>query len=78
MINATPLARPTASRTLGTRSWTPYVPAILNVVSAVLWNWRCRLVERETLAHMDDRMLQDIGISRTEAYKEANKPFLIP
>ena len=78
MIAATPLARPTTARTLGGRSWTPYVPAILNLVSTVLWNWRCRLVERDTLAHMDDRMLEDIGISRAEAHREANKPFLMP
>jgi uncharacterized protein YjiS (DUF1127 family) len=34
-----------------------------------------RAVQRRRLAAMDDRMLQDIGISRMDASAEAAKPF---
>jgi len=34
-----------------------------------------RAVQRRRLAAMDDRMLQDIGISRVDALREAAKPF---
>ena len=34
-----------------------------------------RAVQRRRLAAMDDRMLQDIGISRVDALREATKPF---
>jgi uncharacterized protein YjiS (DUF1127 family) len=37
-----------------------------------------RAVQRRRLAAMDDRMLQDIGISRVEALREAAKPFWRP
>ena len=31
--------------------------------------------ERRALMQLDDRMLKDIGIGRSEAYQEASKPF---
>jgi uncharacterized protein YjiS (DUF1127 family) len=31
--------------------------------------------ERRALMQLDDRMLKDIGIGRSEAYREAAKPF---
>jgi len=34
-----------------------------------------RAVQRRRLAAMDDRMLQDIGISRVDALRESSKPF---
>ena len=37
-----------------------------------------RAVQRRRLATMDDRMLQDIGISRVDALREAAKPFWRP
>jgi uncharacterized protein YjiS (DUF1127 family) len=38
---------------------------------AAVARWR----ERRVLEEMDDRMLRDIGISRSQALTEANKPF---
>jgi uncharacterized protein YjiS (DUF1127 family) len=32
--------------------------------------------QRQRLLSLDDRMLSDIGISRTDAYREAHRPFL--
>ena len=32
-------------------------------------------ITRRQLAHMDDRMLKDIGISRSQAEVEGSKPF---
>lgn len=31
--------------------------------------------ERRALMQLDDRMLKDIGLGRSEAYQEASKPF---
>ena len=42
---------------------------------ATLRRWRQRLRERDQLARLDDRMLSDIGLSRSEAEYLANKPF---
>lgn len=37
--------------------------------------WARRVSERQALASLDDRMLQDIGVERTHALDEAAKPF---
>jgi len=37
--------------------------------------WQERAQMRQALQHLDDRMLRDIGLSRAEAEREANKPF---
>ena len=37
--------------------------------------WRSRSVQRADLARLDDRMLDDIGVGRTEAERVARKPF---
>lgn len=37
--------------------------------------WRVRHKTRVHLASLDDRTLRDIGLSRYDAYKEAEKPF---
>jgi uncharacterized protein YjiS (DUF1127 family) len=41
-----------------------------------LWDtWQQRARQRRQLAELDDRQLDDIGISRAEALCEAAKPF---
>lgn len=37
--------------------------------------WRARVQERQDLAALPDRMLEDIGITRSQALAEAAKPF---
>ncbi len=42
---------------------------------AMVGEWRRRARDRADLASLDDRMLADIGITRTEAEFLGNKPF---
>jgi uncharacterized protein YjiS (DUF1127 family) len=42
---------------------------------ATLKRWRRRAQERDQLAHMDERTLHDIGLSRSLIYAELQKPF---
>jgi uncharacterized protein YjiS (DUF1127 family) len=42
---------------------------------ARLAEWRERYDQRNTLAAMNDRMLKDVGISRSDAIRESSKPF---
>ena len=37
--------------------------------------WIERRIQRRALAALDDRPLKDVGISRSEARREAGKPF---
>lgn len=46
----------------------------LRLAVARLRTWRERARERRQLLAMDDRALRDIGISRVDALREANKP----
>ncbi len=43
-------------------------------VSALL-TWQDRLRERATLRELDERALHDIGLSRADIEREAQKPF---
>ena len=40
-----------------------------------LMRWSERHQQRKQLARMSDHMLKDIGISRRDAWQEAQKPF---
>jgi uncharacterized protein YjiS (DUF1127 family) len=40
-----------------------------------LRSFRRRYRSRQELVHLDERMLHDIGISRSEALHESDKPF---
>ena len=48
--------------------------AIWRVVETLLC-WRERVAQRRALAALDDRLLSDIGVTRSEALAEADKPF---
>ena len=56
----------------GARRW---LKASLSRISATLHEWLRRRRDRAELATLDERMLRDIGVSRTEVLHELNKPF---
>jgi uncharacterized protein YjiS (DUF1127 family) len=37
--------------------------------------WYDRYLQRRALAELDDRMLRDIGLTRSQAEREIRKPF---
>lgn len=39
--------------------------------------WRTNARTRQQLAELEDHLLDDIGVSRKEALREANKPFYL-
>ena len=41
----------------------------------MLYHWQTRAEQRYCLAEMDQRALEDIGLSRGQALAEARKPF---
>jgi uncharacterized protein YjiS (DUF1127 family) len=47
--------------------------AVHGAVKVIVWQERSR--ERRRLATLDDFMLRDIGISRSDVAHEVNKPF---
>ena len=47
----------------------------MGVFIDMLFAWHERARQRRVLLTLDDYMLKDIGISRTDAELEANKPF---
>ena len=53
------------------------VMAKIHSVAATVSLWRARQREWRTLMKMDDRLLRDFGITRSQALEEANKPFWI-
>lgn len=77
-----------ASRTLpspltGRRPSARFVPrlslgqALASLVRLLLL-WQERSNERMRLRELDDHMLKDLGISRAQAFREADKPFWQP
>ena len=44
-------------------------------IGRTISSWLARSRQRKALAELDDRLLRDIGITRTEARKEAARPF---
>jgi uncharacterized protein YjiS (DUF1127 family) len=48
---------------------------LLTRIGSELGEWRRRSRDRQALATMSDRSLRDIGLTRYDAAREANKPF---
>jgi uncharacterized protein YjiS (DUF1127 family) len=40
-----------------------------------MFTWQHRLADRRALESLDDRMLQDIGLTRGDVFIESSKPF---
>ena len=52
--------------------------AMLTRFAGEIGKWLERSQQRQQLAGLDERMLQDIGVSRTEVWQETRKPFWQP
>jgi len=63
--------------TLSYRPLTATLGLVQNFASRMMV-WEKRMVERQNLAEMDDRILRDMGIDRMAATQEAEKPFWKP
>lgn len=53
-------------------------PGLLRVTqraSRIIGTWMERSRQRRALAHLDDRLLKDIGLTRSEAEREIYTPF---
>ena len=48
---------------------------VLRGIATTLAVWHARRGERAALARLDDHLLADIGLTRTDAAEEAEKPF---
>ena len=54
--------------------WPGHPDLMRKIIGTVsLWHERAR--QRRRLLQLDDRMLRDIGVSRADAVREADKPF---
>jgi uncharacterized protein YjiS (DUF1127 family) len=49
--------------------------ATLTRLAGEVGKWLERAQQRQQLAELDERMLQDIGISRSDVWQEIGKPF---
>lgn len=55
-----------------------WVGSVLFAVWQKLEIWQERANQRHRLLELDERLLKDIGVSRAEAEREAQKPFWRP
>jgi uncharacterized protein YjiS (DUF1127 family) len=51
------------------------IPAAAARAFEILLRWQRRANERHALTQLDDRMLRDLGLSRSEIARESRKPF---
>lgn len=69
----TPARRPGIAPAAGAPTLRPGL--LVQRVFAMLVDWNDRYRQRIHLAQMDDRMLRDMGLTRSEALGEHDKPF---
>ncbi len=50
-------------------------PTVLERIATTLRVWSQRVRERRRLGELDDRLLEDIGLTRERGRAEASKPF---
>ncbi len=64
-------------RAVGARFAASVKEAIIGVFM-VLQNWQVRALMRHRMADLDERLLDDIGLTREQVETEAEKPFWLP
>ena len=64
-----------AARTRFGSRWRQEAVAGLIKAAEILLAWQTRAAERSQLAAMDDRLLRDVGLSRSDIERERVKPF---
>lgn len=64
-----------AAKRFGLSLRLPSPVQVLLRLADLLTVWENRARERRHLAEMPDRMLRDLGLSRSDARREAEKPF---
>ncbi|MGR3803959.1 DUF1127 domain-containing protein [Marinibacterium profundimaris] len=75
------MTRSPTTRTLSPFATSPRLPltALFAVkLAAVIVQWDHRKRSRNHLSRLEDHMLEDIGMTRAEARKEASRPFWLP
>lgn len=65
----------TASVSTQHKTWLARAFGTIGYALETLARWQAVRFEREHLASFDDRMLQDIGLSRADVEREYRKPF---
>ena len=53
----------------------PALAELLGDALTLAYGWRDRSRQRRTLMRLDDHLLHDIGLSRSDVEREASKPF---
>jgi uncharacterized protein YjiS (DUF1127 family) len=51
------------------------LPSVLRKLIETMAVWIVRRRQRQALAELDDHLLDDVGLSREQAYREAARPF---
>jgi uncharacterized protein YjiS (DUF1127 family) len=63
------------SRILGSSSFVGGLGGLVGDAVQTLLVWQERARQRRELAGLDGSLIKDLGIGRSEAYREAHKPF---
>ena len=64
-----------AHETFYSRNGLPALAELLGDALTLAYGWRDRSRQRRTLMGLDDHLLHDIGLSRSDVEREASKPF---
>ncbi len=56
----------------------PPLSRVAYTLANAIYGWEVRRKTRRKLSHLDEHLLHDIGLSRTQAEDECNKPFWRP